>query len=201
MRVAVIGSGKIGGTLAKHWGAAGHQVIVGARDPSKAEVQSLLGEIGSGARAVPITEAVADAEAVLFAVPGAAMAETLEKVGPSLGSRVAIDATNNRGGSGFNNVDKITAAAPQAQVYRAFNTYGWENLDNPTFGSEKADQIFAGPDGGGRALVEELITSAGLHPVWIGGLDQVPVVDSIVLVWFGLVSAKGTRHIGLKVLG
>ncbi len=203
MKVAVLGAGKIGGTLAKKWGAAGHQVAIGVRDPAKAEVQSLLKEIGSNARATSIAESVGDADAVLFAVPGAAVPETAEAVGKALAGKVVIDATNNRGGAGggFNNVDKISAAAPDAHVYRAFNTYGWENLENAAFGNEQADQIYAGPEGESQAVVEQLISSAGLHPVRLGGVDQAAVVDSIVLLWFALAGAKGSRHVALKVLG
>jgi predicted dinucleotide-binding enzyme len=34
MKIAVIGKGKIGGTLAGKWQAAGHDVVYGARDGS-----------------------------------------------------------------------------------------------------------------------------------------------------------------------
>ena len=51
MRIAIIGSGNIGGTLARKFAAARHQVVLGVRDPAKAEVQSLLKERGANARA------------------------------------------------------------------------------------------------------------------------------------------------------
>jgi len=201
MKVAIIGYGKIGGSLAKHWGAAGHQVALGVRDASKPEVQQLLGEIGSNARATSVAEAVADADAVLIAVPGAAVSETVQPIGKALAGKVVIDATNNRGGSGFNNIDKITAAAPDVFAYRAFNTYGFENLLDPTYQGEQGEIFYAGPDGEPQARVEQLIKDAGWRPLRLGGLDQVPVVDSIVLLWFGIAGAKGGRHVALKVIG
>jgi predicted dinucleotide-binding enzyme len=200
MKIAVLGAGNIGGSLARHWGKAGHQIALGVRDTSKPEVQGLISEIGNNARATSIADAVADADAVLFAVPGAAVAETAAPIGKALSGKIVIDATNNRGGSGFNNVDKITAAAPDAIVYRAFNTYGFENLHEPGYHGEKADIFYAGPDGQPQATIDQLVTDAGHRPIRLGGIDQVGVVDSIVLLWFGLASSQGSRHVALKMV-
>jgi 8-hydroxy-5-deazaflavin:NADPH oxidoreductase len=200
MKIAVLGAGNIGGSLAKHWAQAGHQIALGVRDPNKAEVQNLIRQLGSGARATSLQESVADADAILFAVPGAAVEETAGALGKALSGKVVIDATNNRGGSGFNNVDKISAAAPDAVVYRAFNTYGFENLAEPGYHGEKADIFYAGPDGEPQRAVEQLIADAGHRPVRLGGIDQVPVVDSIVLFWFALAGSQGGRHVALKMV-
>src|SRR5262249_13594791 len=131
MKVAVIGSGKIGGTLARKWGAAGHEVALGVRDPQKPDVQQLVRELGTNARATSPSDAINDADVVLFAVPGGAMADIVAALGGALGGKVVIDATNNMGGSSVSSVDAIATAAPDAHVYRAFNSLGWENFADP----------------------------------------------------------------------
>ena len=69
--VAVIGSGNVGGTLARALSRAGHRIAVGARDPDKPEVRERAQELG--AKAVSVAEAVRSSSIVLFA----SMAETV----------------------------------------------------------------------------------------------------------------------------
>ncbi len=71
MRVAVIGRGNVGGGLADLWERAGHEV-------------TRIGREGGD---------VSDAEAVLVAVPGGALAEALDNV-QGLEGKTVIDATN-----------------------------------------------------------------------------------------------------------
>jgi predicted dinucleotide-binding enzyme len=199
MRIAVIGAGNIGGTLARKWSAAGHQLVIGARDPAKPDVQQLAHETGGAASS--IADAVRDAEAVLFAVPGAAMADTCQALGHALDSKVVFDATNNVGGAVLNNVATITTAAPESTVYRAFNIYGFENFENPILGGVQADLFFAGPDGAPRSTAEQLISDVGLRPVWLGGAERAELVDQFTRVWFTLAfeQQKG-RRLAFKLL-
>ena len=46
-RIAVLGAGKVGGTLGKKWLAAGHEVTFGVRDPGSSRLQSLQSESGT----------------------------------------------------------------------------------------------------------------------------------------------------------
>jgi predicted dinucleotide-binding enzyme len=116
---------------------------------------------------------------------------------------VVIDATNNLGGSAMNARAAVTAAAPGAAYYRAFNTLGWENFETPTYASGgRADLFYAGPDGTSRRLVEQLITDVGLRPVRVGDADQVETVDGVGRLWFALVMGQGRpRHTAFLVLG
>jgi predicted dinucleotide-binding enzyme len=129
------------------------------------------------------------------------MADTVAALGGALGGKVVIDATNNMGGGSVSSVDAIAAAAPDADVYRAFNTLGWENFADPTFGGVHADLFYAGPDGPSQATAERLIADVGLRPIRIGGADKVPLLDSVLRLWFALASEQGMgRHLAFKVL-
>jgi hypothetical protein len=199
--ITIIGAGNIGGTLARKWAAKDHRVTLGIRDPQKSEVVRLLGELGHAARATLISDAVRGAEAVLFAVPGRSMLETVASMGDALDGKVVIDATNNIGGSTFNSVAALASAAPRAHIYRAFNTYGWENFETPVFNGTAADLFYAGPDGDARSVAERLISEVGLRPVWLGGLDKAGLVDSLLPLWFTLSSERGLgRHFAFKIL-
>jgi predicted dinucleotide-binding enzyme len=200
VNITIIGASNIGGTLARKW-AKDHRVTLGVRDPHKSEVEHLLAELGTAAQATLISDAVDGADAVLFAVPGRSIQETVASMGHALDTKVVFDATNNIGGSTFNSIAALTSAAPRAHIYRAFNTYGWENFETPVFGGTAADLFYAGPDGDPRNVAEQLISEVGLRPVWLGGLDKAGLVDSLLPLWFTLSSERGLgRHFALKIL-
>ena len=92
-RIAVIGSGNIGGTLARKWVAAGHPVVFGVRDPGKP--RDVTGSLGPRARVASIADAVGAADIVLFAVPGRAMQALVAELGPNLNGRIVIDAAKS----------------------------------------------------------------------------------------------------------
>jgi predicted dinucleotide-binding enzyme len=199
MRIAAIGAGNIGGTLAGRWTAAGHEVVMGVRDPSSEKTAELAGRIGASV-ATPV-DAVEGVDAVLLAVPGRAAADMLATVGPAIGSAVVIDAANNIGGARTDGLAAVRQHAPDAPYARAFNTLGWENFADPVIDGVALDLVWAGTDGPARATVEQLISDVGLRPLRLGDDDQVELVDAMLRVWFALVSDGRSRHIGFKLLG
>ena len=198
MRVAVIGSGKIGGTLGRRWSRAGHDVVFGVRDAEDPRVAAVL-EDAPSATASSVADAGGGADVVVFAIPGAALADVLAGIRP-LAHTVIIDATNNTLGGPMNGTGAIRAAAPTAQVFRAFNSLGWENFADPAFGNVAADLFYCGPAGDADGMVAQLIVDVGLRPMHVGDLDQVDVVDSVTRLWFALSRTHG-RHLAFKVLG
>jgi predicted dinucleotide-binding enzyme len=189
MRIAVIGTGNIGGTLGQRWQAAGHDVVYGSRQGA--------GKGPGGAPMVPVGDALAGADAVLLAVPGRAVAEVTRPHGAALAGKIVIDATNNIGQPVVNAHAAVAAAAPGARYARAFSTLGWENFANPLPGAILA--FAADPDA--RTVVEELITTVGLEPVYLGGPDSSGIVDSLLPLWFTLVKQHGgNRRLALRVV-
>ncbi|HSS62438.1 MAG TPA: NAD(P)-binding domain-containing protein [Candidatus Limnocylindrales bacterium] len=187
MRIAVIGAGKVGGTIGGRWAAAGHEVVYGLRDPAKKE----------GAHS--IAEALKAGDVVLLAIPGAAVAAFVREHAKALDGKVIIDATNNFGGPSMHCWPEMSVAAPQAKLYRAFNSYGWDVFANPVVGGVQADLFYAGTDGPSQATVELLISDAGLRPVWVGGADHADTVDGVLRLWFTLARSRG-RRIAFRLL-
>jgi 8-hydroxy-5-deazaflavin:NADPH oxidoreductase len=201
LRIAVLGAGKIGGTLGRKWVAAGHEVAFGVRDTDDERARALRADLGDRVRVVTIADALAGADAVLLAIPGRVASETAAGLGPALDGKIVIDATNNMGAPVVNSVAAIQAAAPGAQVFRAFNCYGWENFAEPVYDGVQGDLFYAGPEGEAGAAVEALIADIGLRPVRLGGAEQAGLTDDVMSLWFTLVRAGMGRHVAFKVLG
>jgi predicted dinucleotide-binding enzyme len=190
MRIAVIGTGNIGGTLGTAFAAAGHDVAFGSRSPGS--------DGPGGRRTVAIGDALAGADAVLLALPARAIGEFLGEHAAALDGLLVVDATNNVGAQVPNAAAQIHAAAPGARYARAFNTYGWENFAEPVFDGVAADHFFSSAEDD-RGAVEELITAVGMRPAYLGDGNQ-DVVDGVLPLWFTLAQQHGTRHLAFRIL-
>ncbi len=202
LRVAVLGAGNIGGTLGKKWATAGHTVAFGVTDPNGAKAQAVRAELGDSVSVGTAADALASADIVLLAVPGGAMDETITANAAQLDGKTIIDAANRMGGGGpLNSFATLKARTPNAHIYRAFNTYGWENFADATYPDGPADLFYCGPEGESQTAVEQLITDVGLRPMRLGGVDQVDLVDSVLRLWFALASGQQMgRHLAFRVL-
>ena len=186
IRIAVIGAGNIGRTLGGKWAAAGHQVVYGVRSPGTPGTAS-------------IADAVAAADVVVLAVPGAAAKDVLAALGGTLAGRVVIDATNDVQGTG--KLHALEELDDGAHPVRAFNTLGWENFADPVFDGVTADLFYAGEEGRAKELADHLIADVGLRPVWLGGVDAFDLVDSLTRLWFTLaLQRKLGRRLAFKML-
>ena len=191
MKVAVIGTGHIGGTLGSKWRAAGHEVTYGSRRGGDGQ------EGPGGAPLQAIGPAIDGAEVVVLAVPGGAVAEVLAEHGRALNGTVVVDATNRMGADRTDNQEAIVAAAPDAKYVRAFNIYGWENFADPHPGTT----LFFAADPAARAVTEELVRAIGLEPAYVGGTEATGTVNGLAALWFSLVQQHGgERRLALRLL-
>jgi len=189
MRIAVIGTGNIGGSLGTRWLAAGYDVTFGGRAASA--------DGPGGAPVVTIPDALVDADVVLLAVPGKAAADLVSANAAALSGKIVIDATNNIGAAEVNSRAAVTASAPDAHYARAFNTLGWENFVAPPEGA----CLFFAADPGARPAAEELIRSTGLEPAFVGDRSAAGIVDGALPLWFALVQQSGgNRKLAFRVV-
>src|SRR6266545_2553690 len=93
MRIGIIGSGNVGGTLGKRWSKGGHPVYYATRGPKSAAMQQLLAESAHDAKAGAIDRVVTESDLLLVASPWPATQQMLEAAGDFAG-KVLIDATN-----------------------------------------------------------------------------------------------------------
>jgi len=184
VRIAVIGTGFIGGILGRALAAAGNDVVFGSRHPD--DDGGVVGE--TRARVASIGDALDGAEVVILALPGTAVGQLASDQGGALAGKLVIDATNKLGEGAANS----RAALPASVRYaRAFNTLGGENMADPVFADGPADMFFSAPEAD-RATVESVIEGVGLRPVYLGA-DQEELADALFRVWMTLAVGRGRR--------
>jgi len=207
MKIAIIGSGNIGGGLARAWRRAGHDVTFGARDPQDAELAALCSEIG--ARAVSVGESVQGADVVTLAMPWSALANVIDAVGDLAGVTV-IDCTNavKRGDGGMtlefghttSSGEQLQAKLPKAHVVRSFNAQGAENLANPVYGGVAASNFYCGDNADAKRTVAQLIADVGFEPIDAGPLASARFLEPLMLLWITTSRQIGSRDIAFKLL-
>ena len=97
MKIAIIGSGNVGSTLASKWAEAGHRILLGVRKEHGLKYPNLLDH--AGIQVMAVEEAVAAAEIVLLATPATVALEVAASLGQTKG-KVIIDAMNIVNGLG-----------------------------------------------------------------------------------------------------
>jgi predicted dinucleotide-binding enzyme len=176
VRVGIIGSGHIGGTLTRRLRQLGHEVsVANTRGPES--LQDLADETG----ATPATpeDAIEGADLVVLAVPLKAVPDV-----PSLDGKVVVDANNYYPGrdgqiaeidDGMSSSRWVASQHPGATVVKAFNTMQWSHILD--YGRPPGDPArlaipLAADDAGAKRTVSELIDALGFDPVDAGGIDD-----------------------------
>ncbi len=191
MEIAVIGTGFIGSILGRALAGAGHQVTFGSRHPEEENAAE-----GTSASVAPVGDALARADVVILAIPGAAVSELSAQHGDALVGKVVIDATNQMGQPIANSRASLPAAV---RYVRAFNTLGGENLANPVFADGPADMFFSAPEAD-RSVAETIIEGVGLRPIYVGE-DQEVLIDALFQIWIALAITQGRgRRLALRLI-
>jgi len=185
LKIGIIGTGKIGGALARHWVKAGHEVFVSSRHPE--ELQGLVKELGPRAHAGTPKEAAAFGTVVLVSVPYGAMPQLGEDLRAELAGKVIIDTSNPvspRDGDRAAEWQKKGAGVSTAEllhnnrVVRAFNCIPADSLKNN--GNRQPERIaipIGGDDRAALGIAERLIRDAGFDPVVVGSLADTRKFD------------------------
>ena len=92
LKIGIIGSGHIGGTLATLWVKAGHEVLISSRHPE--ELKSLAASLGARAHVGTPREAALFGEVVLVSVPYKALPEIGRDLKSELAGKIVLDTCN-----------------------------------------------------------------------------------------------------------
>lgn len=182
MKIGIIGAGNIGGSLARLWIEAGHDVMLAARNPAR--VQHLANDLGPRALAGVPLEAARFGVVVLLAVPFAALPALASEVGDALSGKTLLDAGNpypQRDGSVVEAVTRLGLGSggftaqlfARSHVVKAFNTMHFAMLAQD---ARRGTGLWAVPLAGGHGPALEaaaaLVRDAGFDPVIVGPIER-----------------------------
>ncbi len=143
-----------------------------------------------GASATTQAEAVVGADIVVLAVPGLLVEEITLSLG-DLSGKIIIDPTNplerklNRleHAVDTSNAEIIQAAAPDADVVKAFNTLNWKTMVDPESSGGPVSIPLAGDSGKAKKKVAELVEGMGLEPIDVGTVRDARWVEGMLILW------------------
>jgi 8-hydroxy-5-deazaflavin:NADPH oxidoreductase len=198
MNIAVIGSGNVGGTLGEAWVRAGHKVIFGTRDGAKEAV-------ASGAQTDTVAQAIHQSEVVVLAIPWTAMPDVMKQVKDWSG-KTLIDCINPikpglelAVGLNTSGAEQVAQLASGARVAKAFNTTGFNNMKNPSYGGKPVSMLFCSDDSTAKNTCEKLIRDVGFDPVFAGPLKQARYLEPMAMLWITM-SIQGGRDFAFTIV-
>ena len=191
MRIAILGAGNVGGGLGRAFGAAGHDVLFGVRDPESTKTLAALADIPDAVAAAPAA-AVEGADVVVFALRPVAIAATVAEL-PSMAGRIVIDAMNRFDAevTAQSTTQDLARLLPGAKLAKAFNTIGFENLRSAAARSIPAAMFVAGDDEDAKRVAMDLAEQIGFQPEDAGGMANTKALEEMVKVWMALAQTHG----------
>jgi predicted dinucleotide-binding enzyme len=225
MRIAVLGTGTVGRTLAAAFSSLGHDVVLGTRDPD-----ATRGQTAPDARGNPgfgnwqaehgdvsldtFAGAAAAGDLVVNATNGAASLSALGAAGAAgLAGKVVMDVANPLDFSqGMPPVldpvnadslgERIQRAFPEARVVKTLNTMNAGLMADPRrLAGGEHTAFVAGDDAEAKTTVRQLLESLGHRDIIdLGDITAARGAEMLLPLWLRLFAALGTPDFNIKVV-
>jgi len=194
-RIAVIGSGPVGQTLADGFLSRGHAVMRGTREPARlADWQRAA---GAAARVGTFAEAARFGEVVVLAVKGTAAEAALDLCGAdALAGKVVIDTTNpiaerapEQGVLHFfttldeSLMERLQRRVPRARFVKAFSSVGHALMVDPRLPGGPPSMFICGDDAAAKAEVTALLEAFGWAAEDMGGAAAARAIEPLCMLW------------------
>jgi hypothetical protein len=198
MRIAIIGTGNVGGAIARGLKGKGHEVVLGARDPQAADVAALAAE--TGATAMAPAAAAAAGEVVILALPWGAAEGAVRALG-DLAGKTVIDCMNPLGmvagalglmvGHSTSGGEIVQGWMPGAHVVKTLNQVGAEIMAKNDHLSHRPVMFMAGDDASAKAQVGVLLADLGFEALDAGDLTKSRLLEPFAMVWINQTLFRG----------
>jgi predicted dinucleotide-binding enzyme len=226
MKIAVLGTGMVGQTIAAKLVQLGHDVMIGTRDPAETRKRTKPGAEGQPAFSAwmqqnpdvqlgSYSDAAQYGEIVINATNGMGSLEALRQAGErNLGGKILMDISNPLDFSkgmppslSVSNTDslgeQIQRVFPQTKVVKTLNTVTASLMVDPGLLGKGEHTIFvSGNDPAAKAKVREWLSG------WFGWKDILDLgditsargVEMYLPLWLRLWGANGTGTLNIKVV-
>ena len=222
MRIAVLGTGAVGRTLAAAFASRGHHVVVGTRDveatlartePEGTESVADWAAAHPDVRLVPYAEAGPHGEVLVNATSGASSLAAVEAAAVADGT-VVLDVSNPLDFSaGFPptlsvaNTDSVgeqlQRALPAARVVKTLNTVTARVMVEPALVPGEHHVFVAGEDEDAKRVAVDLLGELGWPPdrvLDLGGIRSARATEMYLPLWLSLMGAAGSPVFNIRVV-
>ena len=224
MKIAVLGTGTVGPTIAAALSALGHEVVIGTRDPQATLARTEPGATGgapfadwhaahSGIDVATFEDAAGRADVIVNATNGAGSLEALTAAGAeNLDGKVLMDIANPLDFSqGFPpslnpvNTDslgeQIQRAFPEARVVKTLNTMNASVMVDPVSVAGGDHSVFvSGNDADAKGIVSGLLKEFGHRDVIdLGDITTARGTEMLLPIWVRLWGALGNADFNFKI--
>jgi len=207
LKIGVIGTGKIGGTLAELWANAGYELVISSRHPE--QLRELADRLGPKVRTGTPREAAAFGEVILISVPYGALPQVGRDYAAELRGKVVLDTGNpypSRDGDMANDARKRGTGAtsaeylPGVRLVRAFNSIPHYSLRSEAHRSGDPVGIpLASDDPEALKVAARLVRDGGFEPVVVGPLSRAKEFDYGTAVYArALTAAELRKELGIS---
>jgi 8-hydroxy-5-deazaflavin:NADPH oxidoreductase len=226
MKIAILGTGMVGQSLAAALAQKGHEVTIGTRDVAKSLATSEPNAHGVPAFGVwhksnttvkvqTFSEAIAANELLINATSGAIALEILASAKPeSLGNKVLIDVANDLDFSkgmppavrvtdvaGASVGERIQNAFPKLRVVKSLSTMSAPVMLNPALLPEDSTVFMSGNDADAKATVAKLLTEFGWKDIMdLGDITSARAVEFLLPVWLRAWGVVGKPQFNFKIV-
>lgn len=202
MKVAVLGTGMVGESLASKLVDAGHEVTMGSRTANNEKAVQWAQKKGAKAKHGTFADAAASADIIFNATLGAAALEVLKSAGENnLVGKVLIDVSNpldfskgmppslfvcNTDSLG----EQIQKAFPRTKVVKALNTMNGYLMTNPSLVPGDHNAFMSGNDTEAKNKVARLLTESfgwkQNNIIDLGDITTARGTEQLLPVWIRL---------------
>ena len=210
--IAVIGgTGDLGSAIARRLVKAGERVVIGSRDPAKAEATAtrLAAESSRAVGSASNAEAAQQADLIILTVPFASQEATLRDIAPAVSGKIVVDTTVPlvppkvmrvqlpAEGSAAIRAQKILGEG--VRVVSAFHNVAAHKLatDDPV----DCDVLVFGDDKAARESVLRVVAACGLRGLHAGVLANSAAAEALTSILIFINKQYAVDGAGLRITG
>jgi 8-hydroxy-5-deazaflavin:NADPH oxidoreductase len=199
MKIAILGTGAVAHALGGGWRNAGHEVLLGARDPSASDPLF---------KTTSLQEAAATGDVVVNAITGAQALKAVTALDWSGSSqKILLDVANavtERFELLYPNsslAERLQEALPDTRVVKSLNTAAIQVLAEPSLVAPSS-VFLSGDDDAAKDVVRGLLHDLGWTDegiIDLGGIDTARGPEAHILLFAGLVGALKSPLFNIRV--